>query len=65
TQPDLAEACGLTGVHVNRTLRALREQGLLLFRDGQVEILDARRLASVAEFESDYLYADCGAWKSL
>lgn len=64
TQPDLAEACGLTGVHVNRTLRSLREQGLLLFRNGLVEILDQRGLSAVAEFESDYLYSDCGIWKA-
>ncbi|WP_210358410.1 Crp/Fnr family transcriptional regulator [Sphingomonas beigongshangi] len=63
TQPDLAEACGLTGVHVNRTLRVLREQELLVFREGQVEILDQRRLAIVAEFEPDYLFSDCSAWK--
>lgn len=63
TQPDLAEACGLTGVHVNRTLRTLREQGLLTFRNGQVEILDRASLAAVAEFDPDYLYSECGAWK--
>lgn len=63
TQPDLAEACGLTGVHVNRTLRSLREQGLVTFRNGTVEILDRAGLAVVAEFDPDYLYSDCGAWK--
>lgn len=63
TQPDLAEACGLTGVHVNRVLRDLRERELLVFRNGQVEILNAKGLASVAEFESDYLYSDMGQWK--
>jgi len=63
TQPDLAEACGLTGVHVNRTLRALRERGLLTFRNGQVEILDHHGLCTAAEFDSDYLYSDYGVWK--
>jgi len=62
TQPDLAEACGLTGVHVNRTLRTLRERGLLTFRNGRVEILDHRGLCTAAEFASDYLYADRGVW---
>lgn len=56
TQPDLAEACGLTGVHVNRTLRALREQDVLLFRSGQVTILNPARLAQMGEFSPDYLY---------
>lgn len=62
TQPDLAEACGLTGVHVNRVLRDLRERDLLLFRNGQVDILNLPGLESVAEFESDYLYCDMGNW---
>lgn len=64
TQPDLAEACGLTGVHVNRTLRSLRERGLLQFRNGQVEILDRQRLCAAAEFHSDYLYSDMSQWKT-
>ncbi|EZP57502.1 MULTISPECIES: Crp/Fnr family transcriptional regulator [Sphingomonas] len=64
TQPDLAEACGLTGVHVNRTLRTLRERGLLTFKNGRVEILDHRGLCTTAEFNSDYLYSDCGVWKT-
>lgn len=62
TQPDLAEACGLTGVHVNRVLRDLRERGLMTFRNGQVEITNPAGLAAVAEFESEYLYSDMGNW---
>jgi CRP-like cAMP-binding protein len=58
TQPDLAEACGLTGVHVNRTLKALREANVLLFRSGAVTILDPKRLAQIAEFEPGYLYGE-------
>ena len=65
TQPDLAEACGLTGVHVNRVLRDLRERNLMTFRSGQVEILNVAGLASVAEFESDYLYADMSHWTTV
>lgn len=62
TQTDLGEACGLTGVHVNRTLRGLREDGLLAFRNGEVTILDYNRLARVAEFEADYLYRENAGW---
>ncbi|WP_170209855.1 Crp/Fnr family transcriptional regulator [Sphingomonas oligophenolica] len=58
TQADLAEATGLTGVHVNRTLRRLREDGLMSFRHGAVEIADPVRLARLAEFDPDYLYGD-------
>ena len=58
TQADLAEATGLTGVHVNRTLRRLREDGLMTFRNGEVTIDDPQRLARLAEFQPDYLYGD-------
>lgn len=58
TQQDLGEACGLTGVHVNRTLRRLREDGLMDMARGQVRILDLSRMARVSEFEPDYLYLD-------
>lgn len=56
TQADLAEACGLTGVHVNRVLRSLREKGLLNYQRGAVEIIDRQRLAALAEFDPNYLY---------
>ena len=56
TQADLAEACGLTGVHVNRVLRSLREQGLMIFQRGAVELLDLAALKALAEFEPSYLY---------
>ena len=58
TQPDLAEACGMTGVHANRTLRALRERNLATFRDGNVSITDLAGLRRVAEFDPAYLYGD-------
>lgn len=58
TQADLAEATGLTGVHVNRTLRRLREDGMMSFRNGDVAITDPVRLARLAEFEPDYLSGD-------
>ena len=32
----LADALGLTAIHVNRVLRQLRERGLVTFRDGRV-----------------------------
>jgi CRP-like cAMP-binding protein len=58
TQTDLAESLGLTSVHVNRTLRELREQGLVEFRGSRVEISDLPRLERVAEFSPDYLYLE-------
>jgi CRP-like cAMP-binding protein len=55
TQADLAECLGLTAVHVNRTLRQLREAGLAVFRDGRVEIPDLAGLKRTGEFEATYL----------
>lgn len=39
-QQDIADACGLSLVHVNKTLRAYQKEGLLLYRRGSVELLD-------------------------
>lgn len=58
TQQDLGEACGLTSVHVNRTLRVLREAGMVEVSDRTVTILDFERLATTGEFQPDYLYFD-------
>ena len=58
TQGDLAECLGLTSVHVNRTLKELREQGLMTFRNGRVTIDDPAGLRRVAEFDPAYLYLE-------
>ena len=64
TQADVAEACGITGVHVNRVLRLMRERGLALFRSGEARILDYPRLRALAEFDPVYLYGEHSAWVS-
>jgi CRP-like cAMP-binding protein len=56
TQTDLAECVGLTPIHVNRTLKDLRERGLVQFKSGRVTIGDWNGLATVAEFDPAYLY---------
>ena len=58
TQTDLAESLGLTSVHVNRTLKELRERGLVEFRGGRVTLHDLPRLREAAEFDPDYLYLE-------
>lgn len=58
TQLDIAECMGLTPVHVNRTLKQLRETNLVTFRSGQVTIYDWDRLRAVAEFDPSYLYLE-------
>jgi CRP-like cAMP-binding protein len=58
TQADIADATGLTSVHVNRMLKRLRDEELLTFRGGEVVIQDWDRLQRIAEFTPDYLYLD-------
>ena len=58
TQPDIAEVCGLTSIHVNRVLRDLRERGLVTVRNGTVVIHDGHRLSRLGEFDPSYLYID-------
>ena len=60
TQAQLAECMGLTPVHVNRTLRELRERGLADVRRGEVRLLDLPALRAVAEWSPNYLYSDFG-----
>jgi CRP-like cAMP-binding protein len=62
TQQDLGEAVGLTSVHVNRTLRRLREEGLAEIGRGEAHIMDAAKLARLGEFDADYLYLEGGPW---
>ena len=57
TQAHIADATGLTPVHVNRTLRALREQGLAKLTRTEAYICDWARLSRVADFDPGYLMA--------
>ena len=58
TQTDLAECTGLTPVHVNRSLKQLREEGVVEFRDKRVTIGDPAALRRIAEFDPAYLYLE-------
>jgi CRP-like cAMP-binding protein len=55
TQYQLADALGLTPIHLNRMLRDLREEGLVLFRSNRVEILDRQRLVALAEYDGEFM----------
>ncbi len=55
SQFQLADALGLSAVHINRVLRQLREEGLLTFRSGQVIFDDFERLVGLADFDTAYL----------
>jgi len=58
TQSDMADATGLTSVHVNRMLKRLRDEELVTMRGGEVTIHDWDRLQRIAEFSTDYLYLE-------
>ena len=54
----LADALGLTAVHINRVLRELREDGLLTFQKGRVTFDDFDRLVASVDFDKTYLDQD-------
>jgi CRP-like cAMP-binding protein len=56
TQMDLADATGLSTVHLNRTLQELRAAGLITLRDRSLTIVDAQTLRSTAMFNPSYLH---------
>jgi CRP-like cAMP-binding protein len=55
TQELIADAIGLTPVHVNRTMQHLRTEGLIATSGRTITILDFDRLRAVAEFDDGYL----------
>lgn len=55
TQQQLADILGLTVVHVNRTLKLLREENLVTIRHHHVSILDWDGLCRLGEFDASYL----------
>lgn len=58
TQTDLADATGLTSVHVNRTLQELRRQELVELHGKRLRIRDLEALKQVAMFNPNYLHLD-------
>ena len=57
TQPDLAEALGLTPIHVNRVVRQLLADKVLEIHRGEVTVLDQDALVRIADFDPSYLHA--------
>ena len=56
TQTDIADATGLTPVHVNRTLQELRRDDLIILERRQLTIPDIRKLMDAAMFNPNYLH---------
>jgi CRP-like cAMP-binding protein len=56
TQTDIADATGLTPVHVNRTIQELRRKGLVMFDRQRLTIPDLLALQRAALFNPEYLH---------
>lgn len=57
SQVDIADAMGLSVVHIHRVLRRLREDGLASLRNGVLRIGDWKRLATMGAFDPETLRA--------
>lgn len=55
TQIQIADMLGLTAVHVNRTLMALRTDKLVTIQARQAQVHDWDRLARIGDFDPSYL----------
>ena len=58
TQSDLADATGLTPVHVNRMLKQFREENLIAIEGKTWTVLDPQGLRKAAGYEASYLHLD-------
>ena len=58
TQEELGDTMGLSNVHVNRSLKELREAELVTLRNGQIVISDVDRLKAFSGFDPSYLHLD-------
>jgi CRP-like cAMP-binding protein len=55
TQQDVADACGFSIVHVNRTIQELRSLRLIEWENHTLTLLHPEELQAVAEFSPEYL----------
>ncbi len=56
TQEELADATGMTPVHVNRIIKQLRADGLIELKGKVLTIIDPQALLKVAKYDSAYLH---------
>ena len=62
TQAELADTMGMSPVHMNRSLQALRGQDLVVFKSRHLVIPDIGRLREMAQFNPNYLHLDGGKY---
>ena len=58
TQEQLGDAVGLTSVHVNRTLKALADEGIIQRDKREVSFTDWERIRDAGDFSDLYLHLD-------
>ncbi|MGI3899048.1 MAG: Crp/Fnr family transcriptional regulator [Janthinobacterium lividum] len=58
TQVELADALGLSFVHINRMLKELRERRLATLHNQTVAVVDWKGLAALGDFDADYLHLE-------
>jgi CRP-like cAMP-binding protein len=58
TQVEIADALGLSNVHVNRVLTALRSDGLIEIKGRLIRVPDWERLKEVGDFDAGYLHLE-------
>jgi CRP-like cAMP-binding protein len=56
TQQVLADAAGLSMVHMNRSLQFLRKMKLITFRDRVLDVIDWEGLNEAGDFDPSYLH---------
>ena len=56
TQETIAEACGISVVHMNRTIQELRRLGLVEWQGHTIKIVQREQLETLAEFSPSYLH---------
>jgi hypothetical protein len=56
TQGEIGDATGLSTVHVNRSIMALRAHNLIILEKGRCTIADLSRLEEAAMFDPTYLH---------
>jgi two-component sensor histidine kinase len=57
-QEQLADALGLTPVHVNRTIQGLRAEGLVTIDKRRIDLPDVSQLRRIAGFDVSYLHVE-------
>jgi CRP-like cAMP-binding protein len=58
SQTHIADALGLSVVHVSRTLTRLKSEGLIKTTHNSVEILERDKMAEMSDFDSRYIHME-------